>query len=199
MFSNTFQLFSPALAFLFSPEVDFIQYCRELTETPLPAVTILSVPPFVGDQIDPIDRSSALPAVVLGIDSQGRMTYAFEQDGKIGSTTFPTTATLVQGADYASYYFSAFAGGFEVDLGMDCDLKGRGANCSVTRSNSPVATLTLTPLKPLVIDIVSTALPSATGKPNSSPGLSASRSGALVGVVVLVAHCNLIRYIRASS
>ncbi|KAJ7817160.1 hypothetical protein B0H14DRAFT_3474795 [Mycena olivaceomarginata] len=154
---------------------------------PFPAVTTLAVPPFVGDQIDPLDRSSALPAVVLGIDSQGRTTYAFEQDGKIGSTTFPTTATLVQGADYASYY-SASAGGFEVDLGMDCDLKGGGANCPVTRSNSPAATLTFTTLKPLVIDVVSTALPSATGKPNSSSVLSASRSGVLVGVVVLAAH-----------
>ncbi|KAJ7769760.1 hypothetical protein B0H14DRAFT_2967257 [Mycena olivaceomarginata] len=112
---------------------------------PVPAVTTLSVPPIF------LPLSSALPAVVLGVDSQGT-------DHGTTKTT-PLTGTLVQGADHAGYTFSAW----------------RPA--------------TLSSLEPFAIDVVSTAAPSATGKPSSAlPRLSASLSGALVGVVVLAAH-----------
>jgi hypothetical protein len=103
MFPTTFQLFSLALAFFSFARGRFHFNTVENKRThgkyldamaipaPLPAVTTLAVPQFVGGQIDPVGRSSALPAVVLGIDSQGRTTYAVEQDGKIGTTTFPST------------------------------------------------------------------------------------------------------------
>jgi hypothetical protein len=97
--------------------------------------------------------------------------------------------TLVQGADHAGYTFSASADGLQVELDFDCDLKGENAICSGLDENSKLATATLSSLEPFAIDVVSTAAPSATGKPSSaSPRLSVSLSGALVGVVVLAAH-----------
>ncbi|KAJ7729275.1 hypothetical protein B0H14DRAFT_3000095 [Mycena olivaceomarginata] len=165
-----FQLLSLALAFSsFTRDVAAIP-------APVPAVTTLSVPPLF------LPLSSALPAVVLGVDSQGRTTYAIEQDLVEGTTkTTPLTGTLVQGADHAGYTFSASADGLQVEAG--------NAICSGLDENSKLATATLSSLEPFAIDVVSTAAPSATGKPSSaSPRLSASLSGALVGVVVLAAH-----------
>jgi hypothetical protein len=66
-----------------------------------------------------------------------------------------------------------------VEADFDCDLKGGKAECPVTDSKSRVGTFTFSTLQSFVIDVSSTAPPSTTGKPNSSPGLSASRSGAL--------------------
>ncbi|KAJ7367454.1 hypothetical protein DFH08DRAFT_828565 [Mycena albidolilacea] len=187
---TTFQLLSLALALSsFTQDVAAIP-------APVPAVTTLSVPPLF------LPLSSALPAVVLGVDSQGRTTYAIEQDAVEGTKTTPLTATLVEGADYAGYTFSASAAGFDIELDFECDLKGGQAICSGLDSNSQVATATLSSLDPFIIDIVSTVAPSgasATGNPSSSPSPSASdkpgsaprlsaSSGALVGVVFLVAH-----------
>ncbi|KAJ7809212.1 hypothetical protein B0H14DRAFT_3151702 [Mycena olivaceomarginata] len=96
--STTFQLLSLALAF------------SSFTRAPVPAILTLSVPPVFNPE------SSPLPAVVLGVDSQGRTTYAIEQDAVDGSKTIPLTATMVQGADHAGYTFSASAAGFDVEL-----------------------------------------------------------------------------------
>ncbi|KAJ7729277.1 hypothetical protein B0H14DRAFT_2640458 [Mycena olivaceomarginata] len=85
----------------------------------------------------------------------------------------------VQGADHARYTFAASGAKFDVEADFDCDLKGGKAECPVTDSKSRVGTFTFSTLQSFVIDVASTAPPSATGKPNSSPGLSASRSGAL--------------------
>ncbi|KAJ6490716.1 hypothetical protein C8R47DRAFT_1214994 [Mycena vitilis] len=157
---------------------------------PVPATLTLSVPPF----FNPI--STALPAVVLGVDSQGRTTYAVEQDQVEASTTIPITGTLVQGADHASYTFSFTKSGETVIAGFDCGLQGGNAICSDidTRSNSQVETATISGLVPFVIDVVSTAAPSGStassgsaapsGSPNSARGISASVSGALVGVAL---------------
>ncbi|KAJ7685662.1 hypothetical protein DFH06DRAFT_1463648 [Mycena polygramma] len=149
--------------------------------TALPATLTLSVPPL----FNPI--STALPAVVLGVDAQRRTTYAVEQDQVEASTTIPITGTLVQGADHASYTFSFTTAGETVIAGFDCGLQGENAICSDidTRSNSQVATATISGLQPFVIDVVSTAAPSgSTSKPNSARGISASVSGALVGVAL---------------
>ncbi|KAJ7769761.1 hypothetical protein B0H14DRAFT_3164942 [Mycena olivaceomarginata] len=182
---TTFQLLSLALALSsFTQDVAAIP-------APVPAVTTLSVPPLF------LPLSSALPAVILGVDSQGRTTYAIEQDAVEGTKTTPLT-----GADYAGYTFSASADGFDIEVDFECDLKGVQAICSGPDSNSQVATATLSSLDPFIIDVVSTVAPSgasatgnpssspspsASGKPGSAPRLSAS-SGALVGVLFLVAH-----------
>jgi hypothetical protein len=55
----------------------------------MPAVTTLQVPPFFNSQ------SSAFPAVVLGVDSQGRTTYALEQDLIDATTTQPLTGKVI--------------------------------------------------------------------------------------------------------
>ncbi|KAJ6531158.1 hypothetical protein B0H19DRAFT_1082122 [Mycena capillaripes] len=149
----------------------------------LPAVVTLSVPPF----FNPV--SSPLPAVVLGVDSQGRTTYAVEQDQVEGTSTTPLTATLVEGADHASYTFSFTTAHETILAGFDCDLKNGNAICSDVDSASQLETATISTLAPFVIDVVSTAAPSATSKPNSSLRLSASVSGALMGFVL--AACGL--------
>ncbi|KAF7337900.1 hypothetical protein MVEN_02013100 [Mycena venus] len=175
MISTTFQVFALALASSFTQHVAAIP-------APAPAVTTLPVIPIFNPQ------SSAYPAVVLGVDSQGRTTYAIEQDEREPSTTIPLTATLVEGADYASYTFSASIPGLQVAAGFECNLNGGQAVCSGIDSNSKIATATFSSLDSFVVDILSTAAPSGqTSKPNSSPKLSASLSGALIALV-MVAH-----------
>ncbi|KAJ6564149.1 hypothetical protein B0H19DRAFT_1067741 [Mycena capillaripes] len=89
-------------------------------------------------------ESIALPAVILGVDSQGRTTYAIEQD-EIDART------LVEGADQT------------IVLGFDCDLKDGNTICFDTDSNSQPVTATIPPTS-LVLAVVSTAAPSASMK-----------------------------------
>ncbi|KAF8205314.1 hypothetical protein K438DRAFT_1757296 [Mycena galopus ATCC 62051] len=133
------------------------------------AAITLEVPPVFNSD------TSALAAIVLGVDSQGRTTYAIDDPLIDGSSTVPLTATLVEGASYASYTFSASADGLEIALGFDCDLEGGEAICSGTDSNSQLQTATIGSLQPYVLDVVSTATASGSA-PTSPPGSGASHS-----------------------
>ncbi|KAF7345344.1 hypothetical protein MSAN_01911400 [Mycena sanguinolenta] len=174
---------------------------------PANPILTLSVPPVFNAD------STTLPAVILGVDSEGRTTYAVEQDLiETGSTTIPLTATLVEAADYASYTFSVSTEGLNLVVGFDCDLENDNAICSGLDDSSQLATATLSSLEPFIIEVVSTAAgvsptspPSTSSpqetnksqssappsqsstKPNSSSRSFGSISGALV-CLVLVAH-----------
>ncbi|KAK7039686.1 hypothetical protein R3P38DRAFT_2376391, partial [Favolaschia claudopus] len=126
---------------------------------PEPAVTTLAVPPFFND-----DLTSPLPAVVLGVDSEGHTTYAIEQDliesGVSATKTTPFTATLVEGASYASYTLSISAAGLRLDLGFDCTLdsaKNEAVCQDFDQESSKSVTATIPSLTGLVLDVVSTA------------------------------------------
>ncbi|KAJ7685664.1 hypothetical protein DFH06DRAFT_1313950 [Mycena polygramma] len=160
----------------------------------MPAQTLtLSVPPFFNPQ------SSPFPAVVLGVDSQGRTTYAVEQDEIDGGSTTPLTATLVEGPDHIFYTFSHTAPSEAFTIGFDCGLKNGQAICSGVdsdrRSGLKTETATLSSLAPFVLDVVSTAAPSshtspapgnpsATSTGNSAPRLTASSFGAMTGLLL---------------
>ncbi|KAJ6489964.1 hypothetical protein C8R45DRAFT_1138879, partial [Mycena sanguinolenta] len=145
----------------------------------------LSVPPVFNTD------SAVLPAVVLGVDSKGRTTYAVEQDFvETGSTTIPLTgeleaesilsscsqsaslATLVEGSDYASYTFSASVGGFDVVVGFDCDIEGGDAICSELDDNSQIETTTFSSLEPFIVEVVSTASGVLTTQPSGTQASS---------------------------
>ncbi|KAJ7255814.1 hypothetical protein B0H12DRAFT_1112945, partial [Mycena haematopus] len=131
---------------------------------PVPAEITLSVPAVF------LPVSAPYQAVVLGVDSQGHTTYAVDQPFIDGTSTTPLTATLVEGAEYASYTFSLSTGNsglFNIQLGFDCSLTAGNAICTGLDSNSQVATVTSS-LQTFVLDVVSTAVPSSGGPASQS-------------------------------
>ncbi|KAF7365757.1 hypothetical protein MVEN_00449500 [Mycena venus] len=130
-----------------------------------PAIVTLNVPVVGGGD------SSAIPAAILGVDSQGRTTYALNENEMQGSSTIAlATATLVEGSDYFSYTLSS-PPPLEVVIGFDCPLKDGGAVCTGVDDNSQAITSTLS-LEPLVLDITSTA----GGGASAGSGASASKT-----------------------
>ncbi|KAK7039689.1 hypothetical protein R3P38DRAFT_2901426 [Favolaschia claudopus] len=140
---------------------------------PMPVVTTLAVPaPFF------TPPSSPLPAVVLGVDKDGHTTYAVEQDGIISDATttqtLPFTATIVEGASYASYTLAISAHGIGLVAGFDCSLdqnKNEAVCSEFDAQSSTMAVATFPSLTGFVLDVVSTAAPQGgSGKPNSAVG-----------------------------
>ncbi|KAJ6531157.1 hypothetical protein B0H19DRAFT_471445 [Mycena capillaripes] len=140
-------------------------------------------------------QSTAAPAVVLGVDSQGRTTYAVELDEIQGGSTAPLTATLVEGSDHVGFTLSHTAASETIIIGYDCGLKNGKAICSGVDSNSQPGTATASSLGEFVLDVVSTAAPSEptsesaapsspSDKPSSSRRASASISSVLGGLVL---------------
>ncbi|KAJ7182967.1 hypothetical protein C8R43DRAFT_941050 [Mycena crocata] len=84
----------------------------------MPALVTVPLPFIAG--------STALTADVLGVDSQGRITYALHQVEIAGTTTLPLTATIVQGSDHVAYELAATGVPLEVNFGFNCDLPGDG-------------------------------------------------------------------------
>ncbi|KAJ7155113.1 hypothetical protein C8R46DRAFT_1117017 [Mycena filopes] len=126
-------------------------------------------------------ESTALPATILGVDAQGRTTYALNQDEMQGSSTLAKiTGTLVAGADYASYTLSADVPGIEVEFGFDCSLGNGAAVCTGLDESSAAATITASSLQPFIIDVLATATPS--GKPSSAGPLTVPIFGALLAL-----------------
>ncbi|KAJ7706951.1 hypothetical protein B0H17DRAFT_1034924 [Mycena rosella] len=161
--------------------------------------------------IVPFGDPQAISADILGVDAKlGRTTWALRQGAYTGTWTdpqgsFPGTATLVEGADYASFtYAVAPPDGFTV--GGECSLKDGLAVCvaagegtTVTETDSVTA---------FGVEIAQTAAPpvpsgsgnsgaggasgtppSGTGsgapsstQPSSSIRIRASTLGALVGL-----------------
>ncbi|KAJ6616335.1 hypothetical protein B0H10DRAFT_2037579 [Mycena sp. CBHHK59/15] len=67
-----------------------------------------------------------LTAEVLGVDSQGRTTYALQQNEMQGDSTLALiTGTLVEGSDYISYTFSHTSASEMIVVGVNCALSGR--------------------------------------------------------------------------
>ncbi|KAJ7028280.1 hypothetical protein C8F04DRAFT_1291525 [Mycena alexandri] len=151
-----------------------------------PTEVTLLVPPFFNSEPAP------LTATVLGVDAQGRTTYALNQDEMQGSSTlapvtggsffdysfFSTTdyatpkGTMVAAADYASYTLAADVPGIAITIGFDCALQNGNAVCTGLDESSKPATATISSLQPLVVDVIATATPQVAGKPSSSRKLS---------------------------
>ncbi|KAJ6502791.1 hypothetical protein C8R47DRAFT_216074 [Mycena vitilis] len=158
-----------------------------------PALVTLAAPP------PPLHGPGTLSATVVGVDSQGRTTYAINEDETEGSSTVALiTATLVQGADHAMFTLSHASAAETIIDGYDCDLKDGNAICSDVESSQPV-TATFALESDFVLDVAPTAAPlsgsgaapsgsqsgsgsSPSAKPNSSHKRSASFVGALVGL-----------------
>ncbi|KAF7337899.1 hypothetical protein MVEN_02013000 [Mycena venus] len=133
--------------------------------------------------------------------TQGRTTYAVEQDAEAGGSTRTLTATLVEGTDYVFYTLSHTASSESIIVGFDCGLKNGKAICSGTNANAQPQTATVPSLGTLVLDVVSTAAPSGptsaassnptsvdpsspSSSPNSSLRMAASIPVALSGVLL---------------
>ncbi|KAJ7155114.1 hypothetical protein C8R46DRAFT_1296348 [Mycena filopes] len=128
-------------------------------------------------------ETAALPATILGVDAQGRTTYALNQDEMQGSSTLAkVTGTLVAAADYASYTLSADVPGIEIEFGFDCALNSGAAVCTGLDESSVAATTTASSLQPIVIDVLATAAPF--GRSNSAGRLPVPIFGALLGLVL---------------
>ncbi|KAJ7685666.1 hypothetical protein DFH06DRAFT_1313952 [Mycena polygramma] len=161
-----------------------------------PALVTLPAPPGLGSQ--------TLSASVVGVDSQGRTTYAVNEDETEGSSTVAhITATLVQGADHAMFTLSHTSASETIIVGYDCDLKDGNAICSDVESSQPFTT-TVALESDFVLDVAATAAPSSgsgaapsgsqsgsgsspspSTKPNSSHKTSASIVSALVGLALV--------------
>ncbi|KAK7044416.1 hypothetical protein R3P38DRAFT_2878630 [Favolaschia claudopus] len=155
---------------------------------PMPVVTTLAIPaPFS----NPL--GSPLPAAVLGVDKEGHTTYAVEQHGIVfdASTTqtIPFTATLVEGASYASYTLSISAPGIRLDTGFDCSLdqNKNEAVCSEFDTKGSLLAVTTPSLTWFVLDVVSTAAPQGgNGKPNSAAGRTGLARGMMLGGMMIM-------------
>ncbi|KAJ7698083.1 hypothetical protein B0H17DRAFT_1051101 [Mycena rosella] len=133
-----------------------------------PALTTI-VAPFGGDSGD---STTALTAEILGVDSNGRTTYALAQDEMQGSSVLVSaTGTLVEGSDYFSYTY-AIDGAIGITLGLECALKDGNAIC---QDGAETATSPLSSLGSWVLDVVSTAAPS--GSTPSPSGSTTTPSG----------------------
>ncbi|KAJ7155264.1 hypothetical protein C8R46DRAFT_1356485 [Mycena filopes] len=120
------------------------------------------------------------PATILGVDAQGRTTYALNQDATVDSSVFKVTGTLVAAADYAAYTLSADVPKF-VHAELGCGIKNGVAVCTGLGDPTP---FTVTSLQPFVVDVLATATPTQTERPNSSGRLIVPMFGALMGFLL---------------
>ncbi|KAJ7175177.1 hypothetical protein C8R43DRAFT_1230632 [Mycena crocata] len=133
--------------------------------------------------------STQIPAEVLGVDAQGRTTYAVEVDQIDRTTTKPATATFVEGAGRMGYTVSQTVGSETVVFGIDCELHDGSAICSDVDSKGQVETATFSGanLQTAVLAVTATASkngPASSNVPNSSERRAISVFGAVSGVVV---------------
>ncbi|KAJ7811599.1 hypothetical protein B0H14DRAFT_3880009 [Mycena olivaceomarginata] len=140
--------------------------------------------------IVPFGDPQAISADILGVDTaKGRTTWQLRQGAYTGTWTdpqgsFPATATLVEGADYASFTYSvpaldaedpAFAIAGECSLGA-----GNVEVCVVAQSvGSEVQTVTETDtVTPFGVQIAAaTGVPASGASGGSSGGASGAQSG----------------------
>ncbi|KAJ6531578.1 hypothetical protein DFH09DRAFT_1370407 [Mycena vulgaris] len=134
-------------------------------------------------------ETAAMTASIVGVDSQGRTTYAIQQPEMQGTSTLASaTGTLVEASDYMSYTYALDGQGIAITIGADCALKDGTAICTGLDESSHVATATISSLAAWVLDVPPTGSPGGplpTGKPSSSQKNSVSIFGALVGLAVL--------------
>jgi len=111
--------------------------------------------------------SQPLIADILGVDGQGRTTWALHQGVLTNPSDggFPGTATLVEGAKDASFTYAPPGGVFTV--GLECSLSGALAICSATASGETV-TETETASRFLVQAGTTAALSTPTGKADTA-------------------------------
>ncbi|KAJ7772966.1 hypothetical protein DFH07DRAFT_802063 [Mycena maculata] len=129
--------------------------------------TVTVVAPFGGEP---------LTAEILGVDSQGRTTYVLEQDELEGSSTVALiTGTLVEASDTMSYVLSFASASDTFYIEADCALQGGNGVCTGLDSNSQPITTTI-PFSTLVLDVISTAVPSNSGASQSILSSSAPTS-----------------------
>ncbi|KAJ7486457.1 hypothetical protein FB451DRAFT_1167892 [Mycena latifolia] len=142
----------------------------------LPSPELVTVGAPFGD-----DSTTVLTAHVLGVDSNGRTTYALEQNAMQGSSVLASaTGTLVEGSDHVSYTYALDGAGFAITLGVDCDLKDGNAICSDGTETATISSLgSTTPTAG-----ASSSAPTSTTTPNSSQKASTSVFGVLMGLAL---------------
>ncbi|KAJ6531155.1 hypothetical protein B0H19DRAFT_1273371 [Mycena capillaripes] len=171
------------------------------------AVQFVAASPALTTLPAPFSLLGAVSAEVLGVDSQGRTTYALNMDETEGSSTIEfITGTLVQGSDDAFFTLSHTSVSETIELDYNCAFNAGNAICSGLDSGLPVTTTI--PADAIVLDVAATpapsgSTPSASGtgptpspqpssqpipqpsnKPGSSQKTSASILGAFVGVAL---------------
>lgn len=128
-----------------------------------------------------------ISADILGVDAQGRTTWALHQGAMTGTFSeggIPGTATLVEGANDVSFTYVPPDGSFT--MGRECSLSGNLAICSATVSGQAVtetetadrllvqAGTTAPPSTPTGNAVTTTGGPS---QPTSTPTNPAQTSG----------------------
>ncbi|KAF7325381.1 hypothetical protein MVEN_02627500 [Mycena venus] len=128
--------------------------------------------------IVPFGDPQAISADILGVDSKGRTTWQLRQGAYTGTWTdpqgsFPGTATLVEGADYASYTYAVKDGEGDFMVAGECSIGGGQRRKTDT-------------VTPFGVQVAATGVPaggsgggasgnpSATGGANSGSGVSPS-------------------------
>ncbi|KAG6843809.1 hypothetical protein H0H93_016956 [Arthromyces matolae] len=114
-----------------------------------------------------------ISADILGVDGQGRTTWAVHQGALTGTfdeVNFPGTATLVEGGNdaYLTYANSEFT------MGMDCNLSGGIAICSATVSGEPVTETDTIAYITVQGGTTYTGAPAETSAPAASTGVSSA-------------------------
>jgi hypothetical protein len=153
-----------------------------------------------------------MSAQILGVDAQGRTTYAVYEDEIDGSSTAAVitgkvghnldrilnvaeqwrVGTLVEGSDHAFFTMSHTSASETLILGFDCALSGGNAICSDVDSNSQPVTTTLA-VQSIVLDVAETTAPPSTAAstgtttapgPTNKPSSAQKTSVSIFGVVV---------------
>ncbi|KAF9469414.1 hypothetical protein BDZ94DRAFT_1303886 [Collybia nuda] len=113
-----------------------------------------------------------ISADILGVDAQGRTTWALHQGARTGTfddSGFIGTATLVEGPNDVSFTFAAP----EFTMGIGCSLSGDVAVCSTgTGAEAAVATETIS----RILVQAGTTAAAAAQTPDITPSPSASPS-----------------------
>ncbi|KAF7337903.1 hypothetical protein MVEN_02013500 [Mycena venus] len=117
--------------------------------------------------IVPFGDPQAISADILGVDSKGRTTWQLRQGAYTGTWTdpqgsFPGTATLVEGADYASYTYAVKDGEGDFMVAGECSIgAGNVEVCvGVQSAGTEIGTVTETDtVTPFGVQVAATGVP----------------------------------------
>ncbi|KAF7345289.1 hypothetical protein MSAN_01905600 [Mycena sanguinolenta] len=160
-------------------------------------LTIASPAPVPGTLVtlvDPIGATQTvapITASILGVDANGRTTYAYTRTtatATAGETVALTEyATMVAASDYFSITDEVGVEGVTLAVGAECGIGSGNANAVCTIAGKVTTVVTETSLATLVLDI-----PSPTDKPNSAAGMRTNKFGHLgVGMAFLFVMLSL--------
>ncbi|KAJ7029338.1 hypothetical protein C8F04DRAFT_1265002 [Mycena alexandri] len=135
--------------------------------------------------IVPFADPQPISADILGVDGQGRTTWQLRQGAFTGTWSdpqgsFPGTATLIEGADYASYTYAVSDPEGTLVVGGECSIGAGVAVCVAAESGQDgAATATETDsVTAFGLQIAATAVPTV---PPSAGSVGAKNSGSTSG------------------